>query len=114
MRTLLITTAAVAALALGACTREETAEAGNETEAAAADAGNSAEAAAAKIGEGAKDLVNSPEVKNAGAELKEAAGDVAAMAKEAGGEAKEAVHDATAPDAQDRAREDAARSQAAR
>lgn len=114
MRTLLITTAAVAALALGACTREETAEAGNETEAAAVETGNEAEAAAAKIGEGAKDLVTSPEVKEAGSELKEAAGDVAQMAKEAGGEAREAIHEATAPSAEDRAREEAARSQAAK
>lgn len=114
MRTLLITTAAVAALALGACTREEAADTGNETEAAAADAGNDAEAAAAKIGEGAKDLVNSPEVKEAGSELKEAAGDVAQMAKEAGGEAREALHEATAPSAEERVREEAARSQAAK
>lgn len=70
------------------------------SEAERRDAGNDVEAAADKVGSEVKDAVNSPEVKEVGAEIKEAAGDAGKVIKE------------TAKGAADGAREGAAKVEA--
>jgi hypothetical protein len=70
IRTVMI--ASATALALCACSEAERREAGNEVE-----------AAADKVAAETKQAVNSPEVKEVGAEIKEAAGDAGHVIKEA-------------------------------
>ncbi len=70
IRTLMI--ASAAALALSAC-----------SEAERRDAGNDMGAAADKIAAETKDAVNSPELKEMGAEIKDAAGDAGHVIKQA-------------------------------
>lgn len=96
IRTLMI--AAAAAVALSAC-----------SEAERRDTGNDVEAAADKIAAETKDAVSSPELKEVGAEIKDAAGDAGKVLKETAkgavegakegaakveAESKEAAHDA--------------------
>jgi hypothetical protein len=96
IRTLMI--ASAAALALAAC-----------SEAERRDAGNDVEAAADKVVAETKEAVSSPEVKEVGSEIKEAAGDAGQVIKEAAkgaadgaregaakveAESKDAAHDA--------------------
>lgn len=69
IRTLMI--AAAAAVTLSAC-----------SEAERRDTGNDVEAAADKIAAETKDAVNSPELKEVGAEIKDAAGDAGKVLKE--------------------------------
>ena len=87
IRTLMI--ASAAAFALSAC-----------SEAERRDAGNDVEAAADKVAAEAKDAVTSPELKEMGAEIKDAAGDAGKVLKE------------TAKGAVDGAREGAAKVEA--
>ena len=70
IRTVMI--AAAGALALAAC-----------TEAERRDAGNDVEASADKVAAETKQAANSPEVKEVGSEIKEAAGDAGHVIKEA-------------------------------
>lgn len=72
MRKMIVVTLTGFAVALGACTKQDTHQANAEVQ-----------AAADKIGESAKDAANSPEVKKLGSEIKDAAGDVAHVTKEA-------------------------------
>ncbi len=58
-------------IALAGCDRQD-----------AADAGNDVEAAAGKVADETRDAMNSPEVKEVGSELKEAASDVGTVLKE--------------------------------
>ena len=85
MKTILIASIAGLALAVAAC-----------TEAERQDAGNDAEAAAAKVGQEAKEAVNSPELKELGSEIKEAAGDVAQVTKDAAKGAAEGAREGAA------------------
>lgn len=100
MKTLITAGIAGLALALAAC-----------TEAERQDAGNDAEAAAEKVGTELKEAVSSPEVKEFGSEVKEAAGDAGQVIKDAArgaaegaregaakveGEVKDEAHDAHA------------------
>jgi hypothetical protein len=90
--------AGVAALALGACTKAER-----------QDTASDVQAAADKVAAETKDAVNSPEVKEVGAEIKDAAGDAGQVIKDAAkgaakgaregaakveAESKDAAHDA--------------------
>ena len=72
MNKLITVSAAGLALALAAC-----------TEAERRDTGNDVEAAAEKVGDEVQEAVNSPEVKEVGSEIKEAAGDVGTVVKDA-------------------------------
>jgi hypothetical protein len=106
MKKLIAITAAGLAVALAACSEQER-----------VDAGNDVEAAAGKIAGEARDAANSPELKEVGSEIKEAAGDagqvikdtakgaaegaregaakVESEAKDEAGDANRAAHDAT-------------------
>lgn len=103
MRPLLITLAA-AGLMMSACSPAEQADAKADAQAAADKVTAETKEAAADV----KDLANSPEIKEAGAEIKDAAKDAGALAKDAAGdaarEAKSAIHDATAPSEADKAK----------
>ena len=92
-----LTAALAAAGLLAACSPAERADTKADIEAAGDKVAAETKEAAADV----KDLANSPEVKEAGAELKDAAKDAGALAKDAAGdaarEAKSAIHDATAP-----------------
>jgi hypothetical protein len=83
IRTLMI--AAAAALALAACTKAERQEAGNDVE-----------AAADKVVAETKEAVTSPEVKEVGAEIKEAAGDAGKVIKETAKGAAEGAREGAA------------------
>lgn len=83
IRTLMIVSAA--ALALSAC-----------SEAERRDAGNDMEAAADKVAAETKDAVNSPELKEVGAEIKDAAGDAGQVIKEAAKGAAEGAREGAA------------------
>ena len=98
MKTLITASIAGLAIALAACSKEEAREAGNDVE-----------AAADKVAQETKEAVTSPEVKEVGSEIKEAAGDVGTVVKNAAqgaaegaregiakveGEAKDETHDA--------------------
>ena len=72
MNTLITATLMGFTLALAGCSREEAREAGNDVE-----------AAADKVAAETKEAVNSPEMKEVGSEIKEAAGDVGTVVKEA-------------------------------
>ena len=97
-KTIILAFAAAASLSVTACSQAERQD-------AAADV----KAAANKVGDEAKDAVNSPELKEVGSEIKEAAGDAGKVIKETAkgaadgaregaakveAESKEAVHDA--------------------
>lgn len=70
MRNLIPVALAGVVLALAACTREDQVDTANDTE-----------AAAHRVGSEIRDAANSPEVKEMGAEIKDAAGDVGAVLK---------------------------------
>lgn len=72
MHRFMLSTALGLALAVAACTKAER-----------QDTANDVQAAADRIGDEAKDAANSPEVKKAGAELKDAAGDAVDVTKSA-------------------------------
>ena len=82
--TRLFATAALA-LALSAC-----------SEAERRDAGNDVEAAADKVAAETREAVNSPEVKEMGSEIKEAAGDAGQVIKEAAKGAAEGAREGAA------------------
>ena len=82
--TRLFATAALA-LALNAC-----------SEAERRDAGNDVEAAADKVAAETREAVNSPEVKEMGSEIKEAAGDAGQVIKEAAKGAAEGAREGAA------------------
>ena len=82
--TRLFATAALA-LALTAC-----------SEAERRDAGNDVEAAADKVAAEAKDAANSPELKEVGSEIKEAAGDAGKVIKETAKGAAEGAREGAA------------------
>ena len=83
MRRIIIVTLAAAGLALGACSRD-TAE----------DIGENVEQAGSEIKEGAQDIINDPDVKEAGTALKEAAKDGGSALKDVATEAGNAARDA--------------------
>jgi hypothetical protein len=85
MHRMIMASLAGLALALAACTKEE-----------ARDAGNDVEAAADKVATETKEAVNSPEVKEVGSEIKEAAGDVGTVLKGAAKGAAEGGREAAA------------------
>lgn len=85
MRTLAIAAVLGLGLAVAAC-----------TEAERRDAGNDVEAAADKVGAEMKDAVDSPEVKEVGAEIKEAAGDAGQVIKDAAKGAAEGAREGAA------------------
>ena len=66
------------------------------TEAERRDTGNDVEAAAEKVGAEVKDAVDSPEVKEVGAEIKEAAGDAGQVLKDAAKGAAEGAREGAA------------------
>lgn len=66
------------------------------SEAERRDAGNDVEAAADKVAAETKEAVNSPEVKEVGAEIKEAAGDAGKVIKEAAKGAAEGAREGAA------------------
>lgn len=82
LRTLIVFTGA---LTLVAC-----------TEAERRDAGNDVEAAADKVAAETKDAVNSPELKEVGAEIKDAAGDAGRVIKETARGAAEGAREGAA------------------
>lgn len=104
MRNALIASLAAAGLMMTACSPAEQADAKADAQAAADKVAVETKEAAADV----KDLANSPEVKEAGAEIKDAAKDAGALAKDAASdaarEAKSAIHDATAPSEADRSK----------
>lgn len=71
MRKLLPVTLAGVVLALAACTREDRVDTANDTE-----------AAADRVGSEIRDAANSPELKELGSEIKDAAGDVGTVLKD--------------------------------
>ena len=73
------------ALAVGAC-----------TEAERRDTGNDVEAAADRVAAETREAVNSPEVKEVGAEIKEAAGDAGQVIKDAAKGAAEGAREGVA------------------
>ena len=73
------------AFAVGGCTESERREAGNDVE-----------AAAGKVAAETKDAVNSPELKEVGAEIKEAAGDAGQVIKGAAKGAAEGAREGVA------------------
>lgn len=83
IRTMMI--ASATALALAGC-----------TEAERRDAGNDVEAAAEKVASETRQAVNSPEVKEVGSEIKEAAGDAGQVIKEAARGAAEGAREGAA------------------
>lgn len=85
MRKTIIVAAASVALALSACSKAER-----------QDAVADVEAAADKVGAEAKDAVNSPELKEVGAEIKEAAGDAGQVIKETAKGAAEGAREGAA------------------
>jgi hypothetical protein len=101
MRPILIALAAAGLMT--ACSPAEQADTKADIEAAGDKVAAETKEAAGDV----KDLANSPEVKEAGAEIKDAAKDAGALAKDAAGdaarEAKSAIHDATAPSEADKA-----------
>ncbi len=82
---LLMSLAAAAVLSLSAC-----------SEAERRDAGNDVEAAAKKAGAEVKDAARSPEIKELGAEIKEAAGDAGKVIKETAKGAADGARDGAA------------------
>jgi predicted small secreted protein len=85
MKTLVTAAVAGLAIALAACTKEE-----------ARDAGNDVEAAADKVAQETREAASSPEVKEVGSEIKEAAGDVGQVIKGAAKGAAEGGREAAA------------------
>jgi len=85
MKTFTLAAALGLGLAVAAC-----------TEAERRDAGNDVEAAADKVGSEMKDAVNSPEVKEVGAEIKDAAGDAGKVLKETAKGAAEGAREGAA------------------
>jgi hypothetical protein len=85
MKNLFAVTTLGVAIALSACTREER-----------ADTGNDVEAAANKIADEARDAANSPELKEVGSEIKEAAGDAGQVIKETAKGAAEGAREGAA------------------
>ncbi len=85
MKTFALAAALGLGLAVAAC-----------TEAERRDAGNDVEAAADKVGSEMKDAVNSPEVKEVGAEIKDAAGDAGKVLKETAKGAAEGAREGAA------------------
>jgi hypothetical protein len=85
MQKLLPATLAGLAIAITACSKEE-----------ARDVGQDARAAAAKVGDEAKDAANSPELKEFGSEVKEAAKDTGQVIKEAAKGAAEGAREGAA------------------
>jgi phosphate uptake regulator len=84
LKTLMVTVAG-AAIALAACSKQDTREAGSDVR-----------AAADRVGDEAKEAANSPEMKKLGEGLKDAAGDVAHVTKEAAKGAAEGVREGAA------------------
>lgn len=107
MRYPLLVCLAAAGLMMTACSPAEQADTKADIEAAGDKMAAETKEAAADV----KDLADSPEVKEVGAELKDAAKEAGALAKDVAGDAaretKEAIHDATAPSEADKARADA-------
>lgn len=95
MNKLIVVGVAGLAVALAGCTREER-----------ADTGQDAEAAADKIANEARDAVSSPEVKELGSEIKEAAGDVGQVVKDAAKGAAEGAREGAAKVEAESTRED--------
>lgn len=97
MRHALLVTLAAAGLLMTACSPAEQAD----TKADIENAGDKVAAETKEAAADVKDLANSPEIKEAGAEIKDAAKEAGALAKDvakdAARETKEAIHDATAP-----------------
>ena len=93
MRQIIIAT--FAALALAGCSQTER-----------QDAGNDVEAAADTIGDKTREVVTSPQMKEVGAEIKEAAGDVVKVAKGAASGAKDAAGKVAAENEASASRED--------
>lgn len=85
MTKLIAIAAAGLALALAACSEQER-----------VDAGNDVEAAADKIAAEAKDAVDSPELKEVGSEIKEAAGDAGQVIKDTAKGAAEGAREGAA------------------
>ncbi|MGA0605557.1 hypothetical protein ACO2Q0_06105 [Phenylobacterium sp. VNQ135] len=85
MKKLMGITAAGLVIALAACSERER-----------VDAGNDVEAAADKIAAEAKDAVNSPELKEVGSEIKEAAGDAGQVIKDGAKGAAEGAREGAA------------------
>src|SRR5215213_614554 len=85
MKTLITAAVAGLAIALAACTKED-----------ARDVGNDVEAAADKVATETKEAVNSPEMKEVGSEIKEAASDVGTVLKGAAKGAAEGGREAAA------------------
>lgn len=84
-RTMMAAAALGALLALGACTKAER-----------QDAASDVQAAADKVGEEAKAAANSPELKEVGAEIKDAAGDAGQVIKGAAQGAAEGAREGVA------------------
>ena len=85
MNKLIAVSVAGLAIALTACTREER-----------VDAGEDVEAAADKIAAEAKDAVDSPELKEVGSEIKDAAGDAGQVIKDTARGAAEGAREGAA------------------
>lgn len=85
MRKLIPVTLAGMALALAACTREDAADASADTQ-----------AAADRVGSEIRDAANSPELKEMGAEIKDAAGDVGTVLKDTAKGAAEGAREGAA------------------
>lgn len=85
MNKLIAVSIAGLAIALTACSREER-----------VDAGNDVEAAADKIANEAQDAVQSPELKEVGSEIKEAAGDAGQVIKDTAKGAAEGAREGAA------------------
>ncbi|MFN3584271.1 hypothetical protein [Phenylobacterium sp.] len=85
MKNLFAVTTLGVAIALAGCTREER-----------ADTGNDVEAAAGKIADEARDAAGSPELKEVGSEIKEAAGDAGQVIKETAKGAAEGAREGAA------------------
>lgn len=85
MRSLITASLAGLAIALAGCTREER-----------ADTAGDAEAAAEKVAAETRDAVSSPELKELGAEIKEAAGDAGQVLKDTAQGAAEGAREGAA------------------
>jgi predicted small secreted protein len=85
MRRIVLVTLAAAGLALGACSRDTT-----------KDVEQNVEQAGSEIKEGAQDVINDPDVREAGGALKQAVKDGGTALKDVAVEAGDAVRDAKA------------------
>jgi hypothetical protein len=87
MRTIAIAVITAAGLALAACSAEDRSE-----------MKEGAEAAGAEIKDAASDIANDPDVKEAGAAVKEAGAEAADMVKDGAAEVQEGLSDSAADD----------------